>query len=167
MKYNQNKITKENLYDLYHNKRMSTRKIGKIFNCSHTNILCWLHKYNIKIRKNVELGEKHYNWKGGVRKQNHGYILQYAPDHPRSNDRMKVVLQHILVMEKHIGRYLKDGEIVHHINGNKSDNRIENLKIMFDRDHKSYHAQLNKDKYKKLGKEQVKHRQRDIKGRFI
>ena len=53
-------------------------------------------------------------------------------------------MQHRLVMEAYIGRYLNKEEIIHHINGNKSDNRIENLLITNNHEHLQYHSQLRK-----------------------
>ena len=47
----------------------------------------------------------------------------------------KRMLQHRAIIERHIGRKLNDSEIVHHINGIKTDNRIENLVVMQKRDH--------------------------------
>lgn len=57
-----------------------------------------------------------------------GYKYIMIPDHPRVNA-TKCVPEHVLIMEKHIGRYLTKEEVVHHINENKLDNRIENLKL--------------------------------------
>ena len=73
-------------------------------------------------------GNKNPAWKGGRKKTLRGYILVYCPNHP-----FKVggnyILEHRLIMETHIGRVLLPTEVVHHINGIKDDNRIENLML--------------------------------------
>lgn len=74
-------------------------------------------------------GAEHYNWKGGRRKDSRGYIHVLNWNHPRCNKHTGYVYEHTLVMEKHIGRYMLPGEVVHHRNGNPSDNRIENLEL--------------------------------------
>lgn len=58
-----------------------------------------------------------------------GYILVYLPDHPFATKR-GYVMEHRLVMEKHIGRFLTSEEVVHHINNIRTDNRIENLQLI-------------------------------------
>ena len=84
--------------------------------------------------------DKGNHWKGGRCVNSQGYILIYKPDHPFSNTR-GYVREHRLVMEENIGRYLEPNEAVHHINGNKSDNRIENLQLMTHSQHNSYESQ--------------------------
>ena len=74
-------------------------------------------------------------------KDKQGYILEWCPKHPYHYHN-KYYLQHRIVMEKSLGRYLKKYEHVHHINGDKSDNKIENLKLMSKRKHQGIHNSL-------------------------
>ena len=57
------------------------------------------------------------------------YIYIYTPNHLYANVE-GYVAQHRLVMEALLGRLLNQDEVVHHINGVKSDNRVENLAVM-------------------------------------
>lgn len=78
----------------------------------------------------AKTGPKHSSWKGGRRVASTGYIEVYEPEHPNAfGHGRKYVFEHRLVMEKYLGRYLTSGEAVHHINGIKTDNRLENLEL--------------------------------------
>ena len=77
-----------------------------------------------KIMKDRK-GENHPNFKGRIINIQ-GYILIYSPNHPYKNNH-NYVLEHRLVMENYLGRYLNNKEVVHHLNGIKNDNKIENL----------------------------------------
>ena len=78
--------------------------------------------------QNMKPGSENSNWKGGVCIVG-GYRYVYRPDHPHAT-KIKCVLEHRLVMEEHIGRYLLPKEVVHHNNGDILDNRIENLELL-------------------------------------
>lgn len=57
-----------------------------------------------------------------------GYVLVWEPNHSRATER-GYVYEHIVVMSKYLGREVLIGEYVHHKNGVRSDNRIENLEL--------------------------------------
>ncbi len=95
-------------------------------------------------------GSENSAWKGGRTIHGRGYVYLYAPDHPKASN--GYVFEHILVAEKKLGRHLKPGETTHHINGDRGDNRPENIHVFESAGaHTAYHCQFLK---------------RDNKGRF-
>lgn len=103
-------------------------------------------KETVARRISAITGDKNYRWSGGRKKHSGGYILAYAPDHP-NRDRRGFVLEHRLVMEQHLGRFLGADEIVHHINENKEDNRIENLELTGRAEHAKHHQEMRYKNY--------------------
>lgn len=74
-----------------------------------------------------------------ARKDGQKYRLIYIPEHPNAS--LKGYLrEHRLVMEKKIGRYLRDDEVVHHIDENTLNNDITNLTIFTVKEHCRLHA---------------------------
>ena len=98
--------------------------------------------YSKKQREELSVrisGAGNPRWKGGKQKDKSGYILVWQPNHPCANGR-GYIREHRLVMEKHIGRTLLPTEVVHHVNGDHGDNRIENLMLFANNnDHLKHH----------------------------
>jgi hypothetical protein len=87
-----------------------------------------------------------------------GYIKLMEKDHPAA-DRDGYVLEHRLVMERHLGRFLLLDEVVHHINGIRGDNRIENLQLLRGRnDHHPFHERVEEVEQAVTTLEQLVHR---------
>lgn len=94
-------------------------------------------------------GKDSSHWKGGKRGAGHKqqYLSILSPSHPRAVH--GYVMEHRLVMENKLKRYLKPQEQVHHKNGNKRDNRIENLELMPSR---SAHAKRHTEETAELNR---------------
>lgn len=67
-----------------------------------------------------------------------GYIMVKYPSHPNAN-KQGYIFEHRLVMSRHLNRPLRKDEYIHHVNGNKQDNRISNLIIVSASDHNKLH----------------------------
>ena len=90
-----------------------------------------------------KFGKESSHWKGGRKKDSNGYWHIYNPNHPYA-DKNGYVYEHRLVVEQYLGRYLLTNEVVHHINGIKDDNRIENLMVFCcDPAHRRWHKNPN------------------------
>lgn len=122
--------------------KMSKSRTGKKLSEEHK-------KHISEAHMGLEVGDKNPSWKGGRVKDDDGYIFIHSPKHPYRNSH-KHVLEHRLIMEKHIGRYLLSNEQVHHINGITDDNRIENLMLFANNsEHTKYHKYLKDNNYDK------------------
>lgn len=83
----------------------------------------------------VHSGEKNPNWRGGRSIASNGYVLiRVGADHHLADVR-GYAYEHRLVAEKKLGRRLRPNEEIHHINGDKKDNRPENIEVAASRKH--------------------------------
>lgn len=93
-------------------------------------------------------GPRHGCWAGGRHITHQGYVslsmsLLSGPDlalvRPRG-PRTRTIDEHRLVMARHLGRPLRPGEVVHHRNGIRDDNRLENLQLCTTNSHVMGHG---------------------------
>jgi hypothetical protein len=141
-------LTEKSLIRFYIDNKWSCIRIAKHLGCNDETVRKALIRHNIPIRTKSEagrikkttaterkrlkthfaklnlnkMGEGHPSWKGGRYIDSYGYVIR------RINGR--VIKEHRYVMEQHLKYKLKTWHEVHHINGIRTDNRLENLEVV-------------------------------------
>ena len=112
--------------------------------CDDCNSKKWIPIYN-KLKKNhsglckkcsarLYSGKNSPNWRGGMTLTTMGYLMINSVNHPLARKNGSILVHRLIACEEW-GIEAVMGMDVHHINGDKTDNRIENLEILSHPDH--------------------------------
>lgn len=111
----------------------SQRSIAESYGTSQCKVSRILRERGISnSRGRSRSGPAHPSWKGGRHITPQGYVYVWIADNHRLSQMRNsqgYVAEHRLVVAEDLGRCLEEHENVHHINGDKADNRLENLEL--------------------------------------
>ena len=131
-------ITNDELIDLYINKDLSSIKIAKMYDVCVSSVCRKINKLGIMKPPTGHEGRNGKRGKVYIK----GYPVVYMPNHPRAKN-SGYVREHILVVEKMIGRTPTKEESIHHIDLDKSNNSKSNLLLFKNhKEHMKLHSQL-------------------------
>ena len=144
------------LLAVLYNGGLSVVECAKQCLADRSTIRKHLKQLGIQIRPHREAtkrGAENGSWKGG-RVDRDGYVhIRVSQGHPMYPG---YILEHHLVMEQHLGRCLRSGEVVHHRNKNKKDNRLENLHLFSSNgDHLAHELAGQRPKWSEGGKKRI------------
>lgn len=140
-------VTRDELLELHHGQQMPAGAIGKIYGCSASAMRRKLAAFGLSKgcgKSRRPRGSQSHKWRGGRYVSRSGYVFVHRPSHPNvlANG---YVPEHRLVVSESIGRPLRRDEEVHHIDGNKKNNRLSNLIVMPRGKHQRLHADVHRE----------------------
>jgi hypothetical protein len=111
----------------------------KVKPSNYDRIYCCSMECNKKRRKYaMPKMEEHYNWQGG----NHYHKTlgrHFITINKRASKRRNIMYRYRWVMEQHLGRELSPDEVIHHIDGDKTNDDLSNLQLMTQSEHAKLH----------------------------
>ena len=143
--YNALEIPADELKTMYLDQKMNMESIAKHFGCGESTVRTHIIKNGFGL-DSKEVADRRmaanrerctYSW------TREGYRMIRVEGHPNSNVD-GYIGEHRYIAEQAMGKYLEIGEQVHHINVDKSDNRVENLAVLTKDEHSRVHKYMER-----------------------